>query len=86
VTSRAAVEARVLVTERIPPLRVEGRIVHQVGLPYHWGGMGYSTGDAANDLLDVDVREYKAATCDIRPGRRPRGADARRLVEDYRDG
>jgi formate dehydrogenase major subunit len=92
VTSRAAVEARVLVTERIPPLRVEGRIVHQVGLPYHWGGMGYSTGDAANDLLgvamdsNVHIGEYKAATCDIRPGRRPRGADARRLVEEYRDG
>jgi formate dehydrogenase major subunit len=71
---------------------VEGRIVHQVGLPYHWGGMGYSTGDAANDLLgvamdsNVQIGEYKAATCDIRPGRRPRGADVRRLVEEYRDG
>jgi formate dehydrogenase major subunit len=92
VTARAAVEARVLVTERIPPLRVDGRLIHQVGLPYHWGSAGYATGDAANDLLgvamdpNVHIGEYKAATCDIRPGRRPRGADARRLVEDYRDG
>jgi formate dehydrogenase major subunit len=92
VTSRAAVEARVLVTDRILPLRVDGRVIHQVGLPYHWGSIGYSTGDAANDLLgvamdpNVHIGEYKAATCDIRPGRRPRGADARRLVEEYRDG
>jgi formate dehydrogenase major subunit len=92
VTARAAVEARVLVTDRIPPLRVDGRVIHQVGLPYHWGSMGYSTGDAANDLLgvamdpNVHIGEYKAATCDIRPGRRPRGPGARRLVEEYRDG
>ena len=48
--------------------------------------------DAANDLLgvamdpNVHIGEYKAATCDIRPGRRPRGPGARRLVEEYRDG
>ena len=40
VTARAAVEARVLVTDRLRPLRVEGRVVHQIGLPYHWGGAG----------------------------------------------
>jgi formate dehydrogenase major subunit len=34
---------------------------------------------------NVHIGEYKAATCDVRPGRRPRGADARRLVEEYRD-
>jgi formate dehydrogenase major subunit len=54
--------------------------------------MGYSTGDAANDLLavamdsNVHIGEYKAATCDIRPGRRPRGPSVRQLVEEYRDG
>jgi formate dehydrogenase major subunit len=92
VTARAAVEARVLVTERVRPLRVDGRVIHQVGLPYHWGSMGYSTGDPANDLLgvamdpNVHIGECKAATCDIRPGRRPRGPAARSLVESYRDG
>ena len=86
------VEARVLVTQRIPPLRVDGRVVHQVGLPYHWGPVGYVTGDAANDLLgvamdpNVFIGEYKAATCDLRAGRRPRGPAARSLVEEYRDG
>jgi formate dehydrogenase major subunit len=75
-TARATLEFRVLVTDRIPPLVVDGRTLHQVGLPYHWGWRGISTGDAANDLFplvldpNVHIQEVKAATCDIRPGRR----------------
>jgi formate dehydrogenase major subunit len=90
VTTRSAVEARVLVTERIVPLQVDGRTVHVVGLPYHWGRNGIASGDAANELLpmvldlNVHIAEYKAATCDIRPGRRPRGPELMALVEDYR--
>jgi formate dehydrogenase major subunit len=78
VTSRTAIEARVLVTDRMAPLTVQGRVLHQVGLPYHWGTGGISKGDAANDLFplvldpNVHIQEVKAATCDIRPGRRPR--------------
>src|SRR5262249_7182255 len=53
VSARTAIEARVLVTERMRPLRVRGRTIHQVGLPYHWGPNGLSTGDAANELLSV---------------------------------
>jgi len=77
-SARSAIEARVLVTERVAALRVQGRNLHQVGLPYHWGWKGLSTGDAANDLFplaldpNVHIQEVKAATCDIRPGRRPR--------------
>jgi formate dehydrogenase major subunit len=77
-TLRAEVEARVLVTERMQPLRVDGRDIHQVGLPYHWGESGLARGDSANDLLslaldpNVHIGEYKVATCDIRPGRRER--------------
>ena len=85
VTARAAIEARVMVTDRVRPLTVGGRTVHQAGLPYHWGHRGLVTGDAANDLsivLDpnVHIQEAKAATCDIRPGRRPRGAALPELV------
>jgi formate dehydrogenase major subunit len=92
VSSRAAIEARVLVTDRIPPLRVQGRVVHQVGLPYHWGNRGMSTGDSANDLFalaldpNVHIQDDKAGTCDVRPGRRPRGAAVLELVESYRRG
>ncbi len=90
VTARSAVEARVMVTERIKPLRVEGRTMHLVGAPYHWGGVGIVTGDSANDLLplaldkNVHISEYKTATCDIRPGRRPRGKARLELVDEYR--
>jgi formate dehydrogenase major subunit len=90
VTMRAAIEARVMVTERITPLVVDGREVHQVGLPYHWGSRGYVTGDSTNDLVglaldpNVHIGEYKALTCDVRPGRRPRGPELLELVDSYR--
>ena len=75
------------------PLRIPGEgVIHQVGLPYHWGGEGLVTGDSVNDLLpfaldpNVFIQESKAATCDIRPGRRPRGRARIELVEQYRTG
>ena len=89
VTARNVIEARVMVTERMAPLQVGGRTVHQVGLPYHWGPNGYSRGDAANELTsvaldpNVHIQEVKALACDIRPGRRPRGADRVALVREY---
>ncbi|GAA3872597.1 formate dehydrogenase [Streptomyces sedi] len=90
VTARGAVEARVLVTARMAPLRADGRTVHQIGLPYHWGPNGHTTGDAANELssiaLDpnVHIQEVKALSADIRPGRRPRGPALLELLADYR--
>jgi formate dehydrogenase major subunit len=83
VTARQAVEARVLVTKRVAP--------NLVGVPYHWGSVGLVTGDSGNELVpivldaNVHISEYKAATCDIRPGRRPRGMARPALVEEYRD-
>jgi formate dehydrogenase major subunit len=90
VTARTAIEARVLVTERMPTLRVGGRALHQVGLPYHWGPNGLSRGDAANELSPVvldpntHIQESKAAACDIRPGRRPRGPALLEFMAEYR--
>ena len=90
VSARSAIEARVLVTERLGVLRHGDRVVHQVGLPYHWGANGLTTGDSANDLFSValdpgvHINETKAASCDVRPGRRPRGADLPTFVEEYR--
>jgi formate dehydrogenase major subunit len=90
VSARAAIEARVLVTDRVRPLKIRGRTVHQIGLPYHWGQNGLSTGDGANELLsmvldpNVHIQEAKAATCDIQPGRRPRGRDLPPYLVDYR--
>jgi formate dehydrogenase major subunit len=90
ISERTAIEARVMVTDRMVPLTVDGERVHQVGLPYHWGANGLATGDSANDLFplvldsNVHISEFKAATCDVRPGRRPRGRELLELVDDYR--
>jgi formate dehydrogenase major subunit len=90
VSERTAIEARVMVTDRVVPLTIDGKRVHQVGLPYHWGANGLATGDSANDLFplvldsNVHISEFKSATCDVRPGRRPRGPALLELVEDYR--
>ena len=71
-TARGEIEARALVTARMPSLDVQGRRVHQVGLPYHWGGRGLVKGDVVNDLLaiseepNVRIMESKALTCSVR--------------------
>jgi formate dehydrogenase major subunit len=89
-TARSAIEARVHVTSRIPPLRVHGRVIHQIGLPYHWGTRGLVTGGSANDLAhlgldpNVHIQEVKAFTCGIRAGRRPRGEALPEFVDQVR--
>jgi formate dehydrogenase major subunit len=89
-TARNVIEARVMVTDRIRPLTVAGRVLHQVGLPYHWGQNGYTTGDSANDLVEISldpnthIQETKAFAVDIRPGRRPTGPGRPALVREYR--
>jgi formate dehydrogenase major subunit len=91
VSARTAIEAKVLVTERIRPIRLrDGQVVHQIGMPYHWSYSGISTGDGANDLLGIvldpntHIQEDKVSTADIRPGRRPRGPELIEFVEGYR--
>ena len=71
-TARGEIEARALVTARMPSLDVQGRRIHQVGLPYHWGGRGLVRGDVVNDLVaiseepNVRIMESKALTCSVR--------------------
>ena len=77
-TARGTIEARVLVTDRLQPLRLDGRTVHVIGAPWHWGSVGRTTGDSTNDLLafvadpNVSIMESKALTADIRAGRHDR--------------
>lgn len=74
-TARAAIEARVLVTSRIQPLKIGRRVFQQIGLPYHWGGTGLVKGDSANELSglaadpNVSIMNSKAHTANIWPGR-----------------
>lgn len=79
-TARGSIEARALVTTRMPSLEIDGRVVHQIGLPYHWGPNGLVTGDVVNDLLaiseepNVKIFESKGLT-----GRLERRAESRGL-------
>jgi len=90
ISSRTAIEARVMVTDRMKPLWIQDRVVHQVWMPYHWGSSGKVVGDAVNNLIgvvedpNVFIQESKVLTCDIQPGRRPRGAQLLDYVADYR--
>jgi formate dehydrogenase major subunit len=65
-----------MVTGRIKPLKVDDRVIHQIGIPIHWAYSGESTGDSANELLtalltepNVSMHEAKTFVCDIHPGR-----------------
>jgi formate dehydrogenase major subunit len=74
-TKRAAIETRAMVTKRVRPLVVNGRMLHQIGIPFHWGYAGETVGGIANDLTsivldpNVSIHEAKAFTCRVRPGR-----------------
>ena len=90
-TARAQIEARVLVTERLQPLHLKSRVVHTIGLPYHWGRVGLAKGDSANDLIsfvadpNVSIQESKALTGNIEPGRRARAVRQRGESDARRD-
>ncbi|QEH31738.1 Formate dehydrogenase, nitrate-inducible, major subunit precursor [Aquisphaera giovannonii] len=76
-SARGRIEARAMVTRRMRPLVVEGRVVHQVAIPFHWGFAGETVGGNANDLTsivldaNVSMHEAKAFACEVGPGRLP---------------
>ncbi len=69
--SPEGVVMKCIVTERIQPLVVNGKTVHEVAMPWHWGFRGLSTGPSANlltiDAVDVSahIPEYKACLCKV---------------------
>ena len=75
-TARAEIQARALVTRRMRPFRVGGRVVHEIGLPWHWGWQGSAHGDVVNNLTalvadpNVSIHEGKVFTCDVRAGKK----------------
>jgi formate dehydrogenase major subunit len=79
-SARGRIEARAMVTRRLRPLRIGGRIVHQVGIPFHWAFAGEVVGGNANDLTslladpNVSMHEAKAFACQVQAGRLSAGA------------
>jgi formate dehydrogenase major subunit len=70
--NRGAVEVYAMVTPRLKPLKVDGKSVHQIGMPWHWGyASGLATGAIANDLspnvgdANTSIPEYKAFLVDV---------------------
>jgi len=87
-TARGEIETRALVTERLRPLRIDGRLIYHVGMLWHYGWSGYATGDIANALTAVvgepntSIHENKSLTCNLRRGRLG-GRDANRAPAEH---
>jgi formate dehydrogenase major subunit len=68
---RSRIRAKALVTRRMQPLQIDGKTMHQVGMPWHWGYEGLSKGDVVNELTalvgdpNVSIHEGKAFVCNV---------------------
>jgi formate dehydrogenase major subunit len=71
-STRGQVHVAAVITKRFKPFQLNGKKVHQVGLPWHWGFTGLSTGDSANMLTphvgdaNTMIPEYKAFLVNVR--------------------
>jgi formate dehydrogenase major subunit len=89
VSLRGAIESRALVSRRIRPMHLNGKTVHQIAMPFHFGSAGPVKGSATNDLVpisgepNVTIMEAKALACNIVPGRLPRGPAFEEWIKKY---
>jgi formate dehydrogenase major subunit len=82
-TALGEIEARALVSGRMRPLKIgkgkDRKLVHQIGVPYNYGSLGFATGDSIGNLIplaldpNVSIHEAKTLSCQIRVGRRKSG-------------
>jgi formate dehydrogenase major subunit len=72
-TPRGSTVAKALVTKRLRPFNINGKLVYQVGMPMHWGYRGVARGEVPNNLTalvgdpNVSIHEGKAFVCNIEP-------------------
>ena len=70
-SARGSMEAYALVTKRLQPFQVTGKVIHQIRIPWHFGYVGLATGDSANNLTphvgdaNTMIPEYKAFLCNV---------------------
>lgn len=68
---RGEIRCRANVLPIVKPLKVQGREVEIVGIPWHWGYQGMATGSTANDLTaavgdpNTQIPESKAFLCNV---------------------
>jgi len=71
-SARGQVKMAAVVTKRFKPFQMNGSKIHEVGLLWHWGYTGLSTGDSANVLTphvgdaNTMIPEYKAFLVNVR--------------------
>jgi formate dehydrogenase major subunit len=69
---RGSISAYALVTNRVQPLKINGRMVEMVGMIWHFGHGCAATGDSCNQLTpnvgdaNTMIPEFKAFLVDIR--------------------
>jgi formate dehydrogenase major subunit len=73
-SNRNSIHAKAMVTKRIAPMTCDGKTVHVVGIPLHWGFMGQAKkGFGPNSLTpfvgdaNIETPEYKAFLVNIEP-------------------
>jgi formate dehydrogenase major subunit len=70
-TPRGSVTAKALVTRRVRPYTINGKKIHYVGMPWHWGYKGIAVGDVVNNLSamvgdpNVSIHEAKVFVCNV---------------------
>jgi formate dehydrogenase major subunit len=73
-SARGKISAVAMVTARFKPLKIDGRVQHQIGMPWHYGWKGIATGDCVNDLTphvgdaNTGIPEYKAFLVNVQKG------------------
>ncbi len=69
--TRGTIEALAVVTKRFQAITVDGKELHQVGIPWHWGYAGRVTGDSGNVLTphvgdaNTSIPESKSFLCKV---------------------
>ena len=73
-SKRGSVTAKAVVTKRIRPLTCDGKVVHIVGIPLHWGFTGAARKGFGPNMLtpfvgdaNIETPEYKAFLVNIEP-------------------
>jgi formate dehydrogenase major subunit len=71
-SARGEVEMVAIVTPRFKPFSLNGQVVHEVGMPWHFSWQGLAKGATANFLTphvgdgNTGIPEYKAFLVDVR--------------------
>lgn len=73
-SARGYVKAKAVVTKRIKPMQCDGKTVHIIGIPIHWGFLGAAQKGFGTNVLtpfvgdaNIETPEFKAFLVNIKP-------------------